>query len=345
VGWARPARAGPSTDTAEETARVARPAARMWRWRAGLCCLLLVAVCALDRSPSPSVVRCQPAGACFSAHLANATYDEARRACSSWGGGLAWVSTESDLGVLLALLAEVAAGPALFLVGLQRNASACTATRCAGLHLTGADGPRWGWRELPCQRKGQGYACRYRKEDACPELRPDGALSLDYRLPFGKGSAAPGFSPPGTELAVACAGGEVLLRCRHGPGGFAWEGAEELDCPCKERCAPTPSAAPGAPADRRLSAPAPGGSTGPPSTLPAGRGGTAAPPPFSSSNYVFILVTVAVVVLVILVMTVLGVFKLCFNAKATSGGDKEPAAGGGEAETGGAEPRGAAGAE
>jgi len=383
VGWARPARAGPSTDTAEETARVARPAARMWRWRAGLCCLLLVAVCALDRSPSPSVVRCQPAGACFSAHLANATYDEARRACSSWGGGLAWVSTESDLGVLLALLAEVAAGPALFLVGLKRNASACTdagqplrgfsweerdeaaprevpaalgrwakepvrtctATRCAGLHLTGADGPRWGWRELPCQRKGQGYACRYRKEDACPELRPDGALSLDYRLPFGKGSAAPGFSPPGTELAVACAGGEVLLRCRHGPGGFAWEGAEELDCPCKERCAPTPSAAPGAPADRRLSAPAPGGSTGPPSTLPAGRGGTAAPPPFSSSNYVFILVTVAVVVLVILVMTVLGVFKLCFNAKATSGGDKEPAAGGGEAETGGAEPRGAAGAE
>ncbi|XP_015720534.1 C-type lectin domain family 14 member A [Coturnix japonica] len=353
----------------------------MWRWRAGPCCLLLAAACALGRPPPPSVVRCQPGGACFSAHLANASYDEARSACGSWGGGLAWVSAESELGPLLALLAEVAAGPALFWVGLKRNASACTDTgqplrgfsweergeaaprevpsalgrwakepvrtcttaRCAGLHLTGADSPRWGWRELPCQRHGRGYACRYREEGACPDLRPDGALSLDYRLPFGKGSTAPGFSPPGTELAVACPGGEVLLRCRHGPGGFAWEGAEEPDCLCKERCAATPSAA----ADHRLSAPSPGDSAGPPATSPAGRGGTAAPPhsASSSSNYVFILVTVAVVVLVILVMTVLGVFRLCFNTKAAGGGDKEPAAGGGEAETGGAEPRGAAGTE
>ncbi|XP_021259276.1 C-type lectin domain family 14 member A [Numida meleagris] len=354
----------------------------MWRWRAGPCCLLLAAACTLGRPPAPSAVRCQLAGACFSAHLANVSYDEARSDCSQRGGGLAWVGAESELRVLLALLVEVAAGPALFLVGLKRNASACTdagqplrgfsweerggttprevpaalgrwakepvrtctTARCAGLHLAGADGPRWGWRELPCQRHGRGYACRYREEGACPDLRSDGALSLDYRLPFGNGSAAPGFSPQGTELAVACPGGEVLLRCRHGPGGFAWEGAEKPGCPCKEHCAPAPSAAPPAAADGRPSTPAPGGFAGPPATLPAGRGGTAAPSP-SSSNYVFILVTVAVVVLVILVMTVLGVFRLCFNAKATGGGDKEPAAGGGEAEAGGAEPRGAAGAE
>ena len=346
----------------------------MGRWRAGPCCLLLAAACALGRPPPPSVVRCQPAGACFSVHLANASYDEARSACGSRGGGLAWVSAESELGLLLALLAEVAAGPALFWVGLKRNASACTdagqplrgfsweehgeaalrevpaalgrwarepvrtctIARCAGLHLAGADGPRSGWRELPCQRYGRGYACRYREEGVCPDLRPDGALSLDYRLPFGIGSAAPGFSPPGTELAVACSDGEVLLRCRHGPVGFAWEGVEEPHCPCKERCTSASSATPSAAADLRLSAPAPGGSGGSPATLPAGRGGTAAPPPSSSSsNYVFVLVTVAVVVLVILVMTVLGVFKLCFNAKAA----------GGEAETGGAEPRGAPGAE
>ncbi|XP_042718824.1 C-type lectin domain family 14 member A [Lagopus leucura] len=345
----------------------------MGRWRAGPCCLLLAATCALGRPPPPSIVRCQPAGACFSVHLANASYDEARSACGDRAGGLAWVSAESELGLMLALLAEVAAGPALFWVGLKRNASACTdagqplrgfsweergetalrevpaalgrwakepvrtctTARCAGLHLVGADRSRWGWRELPCQRHGRGYACRYREEGACPDLRPDGALSLDYRLPFGKASTAPGFSPPGTELAVACPDGEVLLRCRHGPSGFAWEGVEEPHCPCKERCAPASSAAPSAAADRRLSAPAPSGSAGPPATLPAGRGGTAAPPPSSSSNYVFILVTVAVVVLVILVMTVLGVFKLCFNAKAA----------GGETETGSAEPRGAAGAE
>ncbi|NXJ09564.1 CLC14 protein, partial [Odontophorus gujanensis] len=141
--------------------------------------------CALGRPPPPSAARCQSAGACFSAHLANVSYDEARSDCGRRGGGLAWVGAEPELRLLLALLAEVAAGPALFWVGLKRNASACTdagqplrgfsweerggtaprelpaalgrwakepvrtctTARCAGLRLEGSDGPRWGWRE------------------------------------------------------------------------------------------------------------------------------------------------------------------------------------------------------
>lgn len=49
--------------------------------------------------------------------------------------------------------------------------------------------------------------------------------------------------------------------------------------------------------------------------------------------------TVAVVVLVILVMTVLGVFKLCFNKNSEGRREKEPP------EAGSAEPGGAAGGD
>ncbi|NXD92692.1 CLC14 protein, partial [Chaetorhynchus papuensis] len=86
-------------------------------------------VCVLGRTPPPprAAVRCQPAGTCFSAHVANVSYAEARSACSQRGGGLAWVSGEPELRLLLGLLAEVAVpAPALFWVGLKRNASACT---------------------------------------------------------------------------------------------------------------------------------------------------------------------------------------------------------------------------
>ncbi|NXA12284.1 CLC14 protein, partial [Sapayoa aenigma] len=130
---------------------------------------------------------CSPAGACFSAHLANASYDAARDACGRRGGGLAWVSGESELRLLLDLLAE-AAVPTLFWVGLKRNTSTCTHTgdplrgftwegagggahrqevpaalgrwvkepmrscltvRCAGLHLASGpeSSPSWGWKE------------------------------------------------------------------------------------------------------------------------------------------------------------------------------------------------------
>ncbi|NXV54118.1 CLC14 protein, partial [Uria aalge] len=85
--------------------------------------------CALGRTPPPpSAVRCQAAGACFSAHLANSTYAASRSSCGSRRGNLAWVSGEAELGLLLGLLAEAAAGsaPSLFWVGLKRNASACT---------------------------------------------------------------------------------------------------------------------------------------------------------------------------------------------------------------------------
>ncbi|NXX23102.1 CLC14 protein, partial [Podargus strigoides] len=65
---------------------------------------------------------------CFSAHLVNASYDEARSGCGRRRGGLAWLTGEPELRLLLGLLAEAAAGPApsLFWVGLKRNASACT---------------------------------------------------------------------------------------------------------------------------------------------------------------------------------------------------------------------------
>ncbi|NWR13402.1 CLC14 protein, partial [Emberiza fucata] len=85
--------------------------------------------CALGRSPSPprAAVRCLSAGACFSAHLANVSYAEARGACEQRRGSLAWVSGEPELDLLLELLADAAVhAPAVFWVGLKRNASACT---------------------------------------------------------------------------------------------------------------------------------------------------------------------------------------------------------------------------
>ncbi|XP_065542261.1 C-type lectin domain family 14 member A [Lathamus discolor] len=407
--------------------------------RAGPWCLLLAAACALARpSPPPrAAVRCQPAGVCFSAHLANASYADARAACGGRRGSLAWLSGEPELRLLLGLLADAAAGsaPSLFWVGLKRNSSACTdagqplrgfswegtgggaapqevpaalgrwvkepvrsclAARCAGLHLAAAvspdGGPSWGWKERFCQRESQGYICKYQYEGACPDLSPTGALGLDYSLPFEEHSVGPGFSPPGTVLTVVCSGGEVRLTCRRERGGFFWQGAEGPLCPCPfhyrppvtGRCAQaagcrdaaggfacacttdgregTPCAAtgaaptaagglaepPGGGADeRRPHARTPGGSEGPPAAPTAASGGekTAAALPSSSSNYVFILVTVAVVVLVVLVMTVLGVFKLCFNKKSEGRGDNERPEAGSKAAAGSGEPSEAEGCE
>ncbi|NWR42518.1 CLC14 protein, partial [Regulus satrapa] len=48
-------------------------------------------------------------------------------ACDQRRGSLAWVSGEPELSLLLGLLAETALpAPALFWVGLKRNASTCT---------------------------------------------------------------------------------------------------------------------------------------------------------------------------------------------------------------------------
>ncbi|NXG62388.1 CLC14 protein, partial [Hemiprocne comata] len=103
--------------------------------------------CALGRPPpSRAAVRCHAAGACFSAHRANSSYAEARSACGRQRGGLAWVSGEPELRLLLGLLAEAAAGPApsLFWVGLKRNASACTHAEqpFRGFSWEGAGGAR-----------------------------------------------------------------------------------------------------------------------------------------------------------------------------------------------------------
>lgn len=397
-GRAQP-EAVPRAATAAGAARVPPRRAASMR-RAGPWCLLLAAACALGRPPPPrAAVRCQAAGACFSAHLANGSYAEARSACGRRRGGLAWVSGEPELRLVLGLLAEAAAGPApwLFWVGLKRNATACTdaghplrgfswegagggaaprevpaalghwvkepvrsclTARCAGLHLAAAaaaapDGGRsWGWKERLCQRESQGYVCKYQYEGACPDLSPAGALRLDYRLPFEERSAGPGFSPPGTVLTVACLGGEVRLTCEPERAGFAWKGAEEPLCPCGYRSPGSGRCAQAAgcrdAAGGFACACTPGGRDGTPcaatGAAPTAAGGakTAAPPPSSpssSSNYVFILVTVAVVVLVILVMTVLGVFKLCFNKNSEGRREKEPP------EAGSAEPGGAAGGD
>ncbi|NXQ53261.1 CLC14 protein, partial [Anthoscopus minutus] len=85
--------------------------------------------CALGRNlpPRRAAVRCPQAGACFSAHLADVSYAEARGACDGRRGSLAWVSGEPELHLLLGLLAQAAVPmPALFWVGLKRNASTCT---------------------------------------------------------------------------------------------------------------------------------------------------------------------------------------------------------------------------
>lgn len=272
-GTARAAGASPSWDRGHHSRRgsprpPARRAARMRR--PGPWCLLLAAACAVGRPPR-AALRCQPTGVCFSAHLANCSSAEARSACDRRRGSLAWVSGEPELRLLLGLLAEAAPGPApaLFWVGLKRNASACTdagqplrgfswqgeaaprevpaalgrwakepvpsciTARCAGLQLeAGARGPSWGWRERRCQLPGRGYVCKYQYEGACPDLSPAGALDLDYCLPTEERSTGPGFSPPGTVLTVACPGGQVRLACRPQRGGFAWKEAEEPLCPC-----------------------------------------------------------------------------------------------------------------
>ncbi|XP_075283257.1 LOW QUALITY PROTEIN: C-type lectin domain family 14 member A [Opisthocomus hoazin] len=421
-----PARAGAeSRHSRRGSPRPSAPRHAAGMRRAEPWCLLLAAACALGRPPPPrAAVRCRAAGACFSAHLDNASYAEARSACIRRRGDLAWVSGEPELRLLLGLLAQAAAGPApsLFWVGLKRNASACThaaqplrgfswegagggaaprevpaalgrwakepvrsclTARCAGLHLAAAaGGPSWGWKERACQRDSQGFVCKYREEGACPDLGPAGALHLDYRLPFEERSAGPGFSPPGTVLTVACPGGEVRLRCQPERGGFAWKGAEEPLCPCPSgyrspgggRCAESAgcrdadggfacacvhgrrdgaacAATEAAPTAAGGPAEATGGRVRPPVASagpPAAAGGEkrATPPPSSSSsNYVFILVAVAVVVLVILVMTVLGVFKLCFNRKPEGRGEKGPSDAPSKAETGSAELSGAAGGD
>ncbi|XP_068021608.1 C-type lectin domain family 14 member A [Melanerpes formicivorus] len=401
--------------------------------RTGPWCLLLVVACAPGwLPPLQAALRCQSAGACFSAHFANRSYAEARKACDRRRGNLAWVSSEPELRLLLGLLAEAAARPApsLIWVGLKRNASVCTDTehplrgfswegagggaapqevppalgrwakepmrscstaRCAALLLaptaTPDGGPNWGWKERACQRDSQGYVCKYQYEGSCPNISLAGALGLDYRLPFEEHSASPGFNPPGTVLTVACPGGAVRLSCQPDLGGFAWKEVEEPLCPCpfgnrspgSGRCADgagcrdaaggfacacirggmygTPCAAteeaptadggpaepPGAEVEeRRPSAATPSRSAGPPATAAAGTEKTTTPPPFSSSNYVFILVTVAVVVLIILVMTVLGVFKICFNKKSEGRGDKEAPEAGSKADASSTEPNGGA---
>ncbi|XP_032645851.1 C-type lectin domain family 14 member A [Chelonoidis abingdonii] len=113
----------------------------------------------------------------------------------------------------------------------------CLTRRCAGLQVTAGrqDLEPWGWKERTCKRNTtQGYVCKYQYNGTCPAPRPQGARSLLYSLPYQLHSAALDFSPPGTELVVACAGprGDVRLLCELGRSGYNWTGAGEQLCPC-----------------------------------------------------------------------------------------------------------------
>uniref|UniRef100_A0A8V5FUH2 Uncharacterized protein n=1 Tax=Melopsittacus undulatus TaxID=13146 RepID=A0A8V5FUH2_MELUD len=139
--------------------------------------------------------------------------------------------------------------------------------------------------------------------------------------------------------------------CRDAAGGFSCActtgGLEGTLCAATGGAPTTaggPAEPPGAGADeRRPHAATPGGSAGPPAAPTAASDGekTDAALPSSSSNYVFILVTVAVVVLIVLIMTLLGVFKLCFNKKSEARPRRAP---GSQAKQRSASSLGAAGA-
>ncbi|XP_027683403.3 C-type lectin domain family 14 member A [Chelonia mydas] len=120
---------------------------------------------------------------------------------------------------------------------VKEPSRSCTTRRCAGLQVTAGrqDLEPWGWRERTCKNSTtQGYVCKYPYNGTCPAPRPQGARSLLFSLPYQLHSAALDFSPPGTELVVACPGpqGDVRLRCELGQGGYSWTGAGEQLCPC-----------------------------------------------------------------------------------------------------------------
>ncbi|XP_053881515.1 C-type lectin domain family 14 member A [Malaclemys terrapin pileata] len=120
---------------------------------------------------------------------------------------------------------------------VKEPSRSCITRRCAGLQVTAGrqDLEPWGWKELACRdTTTQGYVCKYQYNGTCPAPRPQGARSLLYSLPYQLHSAALDFSPPGTELVVACPGprGDVRLLCELGQGGYNWTGAGEQLCPC-----------------------------------------------------------------------------------------------------------------
>ncbi|TFK12603.1 neurexin-2-beta [Platysternon megacephalum] len=120
---------------------------------------------------------------------------------------------------------------------VKEPSKSCITQRCAGLQVTAGrqDLEPWGWKQLTCKgNTTQGYVCKYQYTGTCPAPRPQGARSLLYSLPYQLHSAALDFSPPGTELVVACPGprGDVRLLCELGQGGYNWTGAGEQLCPC-----------------------------------------------------------------------------------------------------------------
>lgn len=189
--------------------------------------------------------------------------------------------------------------------------------------------------------------CKYQYNGTCPAPRPQGARRLLYALPYQLHSAALDFSPPGTQLLVACPEprGDVRLVCERGQGGYNWTGAGEQLCPCPSTgaCVEPGACAPG-PDKKSCVRPGPSGGSataGPNATLPAGgtvRSGLAAPSSpqpsaagevksSASSTHVFLLVATAVLTVVILVGAVLVLFKLCFASPSASRVGKEPAPG------------------
>ncbi|XP_067389929.1 C-type lectin domain family 14 member A [Emydura macquarii macquarii] len=239
-----------------------------------LCLLLHASsVLGSAEQPRENHTWCDGSGACYSVHLAHLSFSRAQEACALRGGALSTASGEAEVRAILALLRVVANEPGswVFWLGLLRGpqhctqpqlplrgfswttspprapqgeldkwvkepSRSCTTRRCAGLQVTAGqqDLEPWGWEERSCKNTTQGYVCKYRYDGACPAPRPKGARSLLYSLPYQLHSAALDFSPPGTELLVACPApqGDVRLVCELGQNGYSWTGAGEPLCPC-----------------------------------------------------------------------------------------------------------------
>ncbi|XP_074221704.1 C-type lectin domain family 14 member A isoform X2 [Camelus bactrianus] len=188
--------------------------------------------------PTADRAGCSASGACYSLHHATFKRQEAEEACNLRGGALSTVRGGAELRAVLALLRagprpEEGSKDLLFWVALERRRShctleneplrgfswlspdvgesesdtlqwveepqrSCTARSCAGLQATGGIEPA-GWKEMRCQRRADGYLCKYQFEGLCPAPHPGAASNLSYRAPFQLYSAALDFSPPGTK--------------------------------------------------------------------------------------------------------------------------------------------------
>ncbi|XP_014419580.2 C-type lectin domain family 14 member A [Camelus ferus] len=227
--------------------------------------------------PTADRAGCSASGACYSLHHATFKRQEAEEACNLRGGALSTVRGGAELRAVLALLRagprpEEGSKDLLFWVALERRRShctleneplrgfswlspdvgesesdtlqwveepqrSCTARSCAGLQATGGIEPA-GWKEMRCQRRADGYLCKYQFEGLCPAPHPGAASNLSYRAPFQLYSAALDFSPPGTKVSALCPGQlSITATCTADEVGARWDRIPSgaVLCPCPGR--------------------------------------------------------------------------------------------------------------